>query len=125
MGEEVMVAFKKCNEGKADLAGHQYHLELCHQCFHVESYFQNFHHYNFNVKIKKHDSDEWSESMYFAEVKMIFRRKYYFCCPLEPRENGHCYACRNQGMDDLRHPATGGFEMGSPDTVFPYMYTSD
>lgn len=41
--------------------------------------------------------------------------------------SGHCYACRNQGMDDLRlrHPATGGFEMGSPDTVFPYMYTSD
>uniref|UniRef100_A0A0E0J503 DUF3615 domain-containing protein n=1 Tax=Oryza nivara TaxID=4536 RepID=A0A0E0J503_ORYNI len=125
MSEEVMVAFKKYIEGKADLAGHQYRLELCHQCFNVESYLQNFHHYNFNVKIKKHDSDEWNESMYFAEVKMILRRKYYFCCPLEPRENGHCYACRNQGMDDLRHPATGGFEMGSPDTVFPYMYTSD
>uniref|UniRef100_A0A0E0MHP4 DUF3615 domain-containing protein n=1 Tax=Oryza punctata TaxID=4537 RepID=A0A0E0MHP4_ORYPU len=125
MSEEVMVAFKNYIEGKADFAGHQYHLELCHQCFNVESYFENFHHYNFNVKIKKHDSDEWTESMYFAEVKMIFRRKYYFCCPLEPRENGHCYACRNQGMDELRHPATGGFEMGSPDTVFPYMYTSD
>ena len=39
--------------------------------------------------------------------------------------SGHCYACRNQGMDELRHPATGGFEMGSPDTAFPYMYTSD
>lgn len=22
---------------------------------------------------------------------------------------GRCYACQNQGVDDLRHPATGGF----------------
>lgn len=38
--------------------------------------------------MKKYDSDDWNETIYFAEVKMIFRRKYYFCCPLEPRENG-------------------------------------
>ncbi|EAZ06168.1 hypothetical protein OsI_28403 [Oryza sativa Indica Group] len=125
MGEEVMVAFKNYIEGKPDLSGHEYRLELQHQCFNVENYYENFHHYNFSVKMKKYDSDDWNETIYFAEVKMIFRRKYYFCCPLEPLENGHCYACRNQGMDELRHPATGGFEMGSPDTAFPYMYTSD
>lgn len=34
----------------------------------------------------------------------------------------HCYACKNQGMDDLKHPVIGAYERGSPDMVFPYMY---
>uniref|UniRef100_A0A0E0J4Z8 Uncharacterized protein n=1 Tax=Oryza nivara TaxID=4536 RepID=A0A0E0J4Z8_ORYNI len=39
MGEEVMVAFKNYIEGKPDLAGHEYRLELQHQCFNVENYY--------------------------------------------------------------------------------------
>uniref|UniRef100_A0A0E0MHN6 DUF3615 domain-containing protein n=1 Tax=Oryza punctata TaxID=4537 RepID=A0A0E0MHN6_ORYPU len=46
----------------------EYRLELQQQCFNVENYYENFHHYNFNVKMKKYDSDEWNETIYFAEV---------------------------------------------------------
>jgi hypothetical protein len=100
------------------------------------------------VKTKLPSSDDWESRTYFAELKEMFGEKYYFCCPLESSENGiysylkegfknncncviqssefnffsgQCYACSNQGVDDLRHPATGGFERGLPDTVFPYM----
>ena len=38
---------------------------------------------------------------------------------------GLCYACKNQGIDDLKHPVIGAFDRGSPDTVFPHMYDSD
>uniref|UniRef100_A0A0E0MHN5 DUF3615 domain-containing protein n=1 Tax=Oryza punctata TaxID=4537 RepID=A0A0E0MHN5_ORYPU len=48
--------------------GQEYRLELQQQCFNVENYYENFHHYNFNVKMKKYDSDEWNETIYFAEV---------------------------------------------------------
>ena len=39
--------------------------------------------------------------------------------------SGLCYACKNQGIDDLKHPVIGAFDRGSPDTVFPHMYDSD
>jgi hypothetical protein len=39
---------------------------------------------------------------------------------------GHCYACTNQGVEDLKHPVTGGFETGLPDDTptsdFCYSY---
>ena len=100
-------------------------------------------------------STDWTSVLFFAEVKEILRQKMYFCCPLEPYENGMkilseliliattivlcsfvimffllsytglCYACKNQGIDDLKHPVIGAFDRGSPDTVFPHMYDSD
>ncbi|TVU06090.1 hypothetical protein EJB05_49282, partial [Eragrostis curvula] len=79
------------------------------------SFQKVFHHYNFKIRMKRPTSVDWTVELYFGEVKEIFGRKYYFCCPLEPNESGHCYACKNQGVEDLKHPATGGFDMGSPD----------
>ncbi|KAM3385172.1 hypothetical protein ACQJBY_009240 [Aegilops geniculata] len=93
--------------------------ELCHQCFNVEYHHKVFHHYNFTVKIESPSSSDSRVALFFAEVKEIFGRKYYFCCPLEPNENGQCYACHNQGVD-LRHPATGGYDRGSLDIAFPF-----
>ncbi|TVT98820.1 hypothetical protein EJB05_13339, partial [Eragrostis curvula] len=119
MCEEVMVCFNKYLERSADLAGLEYKLdELCHQCFNVENYNKVFHHYNFRVMMKMPSSVDWILELYFAEVKQIFGRKYYFCCPLEPDEDGDCFACKNQGVEDLKHPATGGFDMGSPDAQY-------
>ncbi|CAL5006268.1 unnamed protein product [Urochloa decumbens] len=122
MHDEVMMCFRKYAERRSKLKILESHLdELCHQCFNVEDYNKVFHHYNFKVKMRKPDSADWTVRLYFAEVKEIFGRKYYFCCPLEPNENGHCYACMNQGVKDLKHPATGGFEMGFTDaTLFGY-----
>ena len=57
--------------------------ELCYQCFCVEDYNKVFHHYNFKVKMRKSDSADWTVTLYFAEVKEIYGRKYCFCCPLE------------------------------------------
>ncbi|XP_047091162.1 uncharacterized protein LOC124703003 isoform X1 [Lolium rigidum] len=122
MSDEVMVAFNEYIETTDKLRELEYCFEkLCHQCFNVECYFKIFHHFNFTVKTKHPSSDDWKSITYFAELKEIFGEKYYFCCPLESSENGRCYACRNQGVYDLMHPATGGFERGLPGTVFPYM----
>ncbi|KAK3120637.1 hypothetical protein QOZ80_9AG0691260 [Eleusine coracana subsp. coracana] len=116
MCEEVMVCFKKYIERSVDLEVLEYKLdELCHQCFNVESYNKVFHHYNFRVMMRKSSSANWTVGLHFAEVKQIFGRKYYFCCPLEEDEDGDCYACKNRGAEVLKHPATGGYDMGSPD----------
>ncbi|KAJ1287603.1 hypothetical protein BS78_02G022600 [Paspalum vaginatum] len=126
MREEVMVAFKKYIEGNNDFKGILYEFdELQHQCFSVENYHKIFHHFNFTVKTKAHESADWVSMLFFAEVKEILRQKIYFCSPLEPDENGHCYACKMQGMDDLRHPIIGVYDRGSPDTTFPLMYGGD
>uniref|UniRef100_A0ACD5X2R0 Uncharacterized protein n=1 Tax=Avena sativa TaxID=4498 RepID=A0ACD5X2R0_AVESA len=122
MSEEVMVAFNEYIGRNDKLRELKYRFKkLCHQCFNVECYFKIFNHYNFTMEVKLPSSDDWESRTYFAEVKEIFGEPYYFCCPLESDENGKCYACCNQGVNDLMHPATGGFERGLPDNVFPYM----
>ncbi|RCV07217.1 hypothetical protein SETIT_1G226700v2 [Setaria italica] len=126
MREEVMVAFNKYIEDKDDFEDIQYEFdELQHQCFSVENYHKIFHHFNFTVKMKVNGSADWTSALFFAEVKEIFRQKIYFCTPLELYENGHCDACKKQGMDDLRHPIIGVYDRGNPDTEFPFMYGCD
>ncbi|KAL6907867.1 hypothetical protein ACP4OV_002037 [Aristida adscensionis] len=127
MNDEVMLCFEKLVERSDDLAGLEYRLEeLCQQCFNVERYNKVYHHYNFTIRMKMANSVDWIKELYFAEVKEIFGRKFYFCCPLDPNENGDCYACMNQGVEDLKHPATGGFEMGLPDaSVSNFWYTDE
>ncbi|TVU17670.1 hypothetical protein EJB05_33720, partial [Eragrostis curvula] len=126
MIEEVMVAFRKYRKRKNDLKDLDYEFdELHHQCFNVESYDKIFHHFNFTVKMKKPSSSDWTSTLYFAEVKEIFSHKIYFCSPLEPYENGLCYACKNQGIDDLKHPIIGAFDRGSPDSKAPFIYDDD
>ncbi|WVZ61731.1 hypothetical protein U9M48_011559 [Paspalum notatum var. saurae] len=121
--EEIAENGKKMDEGggKDDFKGILYEFdELQHQCFSVENYHKTFHHFNFTVKTKAHESDDWASMLFFAEVKEKLRQKIYFCSPLEPDENGHCYACKMQGMDDLRHPTIGVYDRGSPETTFRY-----
>ncbi|KAL6654574.1 hypothetical protein ACP70R_008039 [Stipagrostis hirtigluma subsp. patula] len=109
MSEEVMLSFEKYIERRADLSGLEYHLgELSHQCFNVENYNKVFHHYNFTVRMKKPCSSDWTVELYFAEVKEC-----------------HCYACKSQGVEDLKHPATGGFETGSPDAPVCNLWYTD
>ncbi|KAM3254615.1 hypothetical protein ACQJBY_048226 [Aegilops geniculata] len=121
MIEEAMVAFRRYIESEDDLKGVEYEFdELLHQCFNVEHYLKTCHHFTFTVKIKKHGSADWTSVMYFAEVRGIFMIKHYFCYPLDPDENGQCYACQNQGMHGLRHPSVGIFDCGKEDASFPY-----
>ncbi|XBI79000.1 hypothetical protein VPH35_088582 [Triticum aestivum] len=121
MTEEAMVAFRKYIESEDDLKGVEYEFdELLHQCFNVEHYLKTCHHFTFTVKIKKHGSADWTSVMYFTEVRGIFMIKDYFCYPLDPDENGQCYACQNQGMHELRHPSVGIFDCGKEDASFPY-----
>ncbi|KAL6653551.1 hypothetical protein ACP70R_008475 [Stipagrostis hirtigluma subsp. patula] len=121
MCEEVMVAFRKYVEKHDDLKELEYEFdELHHQCFNVENYHKIFHHFNFTVKMKAPSSTDWTSMLCFAEVKEILTQKIYFCSPLEPHENGHCSACKNQGMDELKHPLIGAFDRGSVDAEFPF-----
>ncbi|KQJ87487.1 hypothetical protein BRADI_4g11478v3, partial [Brachypodium distachyon] len=122
MSEEVMIAFKKYTENCADQTGLDYQFgELLHQCLNVENYYKTFHHFNFTMKMKDPTSSGWRVELYFAEIMQMFGKKHYFCCPLESLEDGHCYGCKNQGVNDLKHPATGGFDQGCPASTFPYM----
>ncbi|XP_044449290.1 uncharacterized protein [Triticum aestivum] len=127
MGEEVMVAFKKYIKWQDQFKDVEYSLdELQHQCFSVESYDHTFHHFNFTVKMKKPDGDDWSSTPYFAQVKEIYGRKYYTCYELSSYDDGHCYACINQGMHALKHPiGEFGYDGGHPDTGSPFIYLSD
>ncbi|CAL4886801.1 unnamed protein product [Urochloa decumbens] len=126
MREEAMVAFKKYIEDRDEFKDIQYEFgELQHQCFSVKNYHEIFHHFNFTVKMKVNVLADWTSELFFAEVKEILRRKIYFCSPLEPHENGQCYACKKQGMDDLRHPIIGVYDRGNPDAVFPFMEEGD
>ncbi|KAL6653552.1 hypothetical protein ACP70R_008476 [Stipagrostis hirtigluma subsp. patula] len=121
MSEEVMVAFRKYVEKHDDMKELEYEFdELHHQCFSVENYHKIFHHFNFTVKMKAPGSTDWTSMLCFAEVKEILTQKIYFCSPLEPHENGHCGACKNQGMDELKHPVIGAFDRGSADAEFPF-----
>ncbi|KAF8693726.1 hypothetical protein HU200_039144 [Digitaria exilis] len=69
--------------------------------------------------MKANGSVDWTTVLFFAEVKEILRQKIYFCSPLELYKHGHCYACKKQGMDDLRHPIIGVYDRANPDTVSP------
>lgn len=75
------------------------------------------------MKIKKVGSDKWASStLYFAQVKEMYGQKFYFCYPLDPNEDGICYACQNQGMNALQHPAVPiGYETGRPDAGCPFV----
>ncbi|KAM3191818.1 hypothetical protein ACQJBY_069199 [Aegilops geniculata] len=123
MEKEVMKAFKKCIIEGEGLRGVEFELdELLHQCFSVETHEKMFHHYNFSVRMKEAGSDKWSSTLYFAQVKEMYGRKFYFCYPLDPNEDGLCYACKNEGMDALRHPAVPiGYETGQPDAGRPFV----
>uniref|UniRef100_A0A8I6YIZ1 DUF3615 domain-containing protein n=1 Tax=Hordeum vulgare subsp. vulgare TaxID=112509 RepID=A0A8I6YIZ1_HORVV len=123
MSEEAMAAFTRYIESKDDLKGLDYEFdELVHQCFNVADYLKIFHHFNFTVKIKKPGSADWTSAMYFAEVKSICMIKVYACYPLEQDQYGECYACKNQGMGELRHPLKGIYDMGSEDIQHPFYY---
>lgn len=94
--------------------------ELQYQC-----YNHSFHHFNFTVKMKKSDGD-WSSTPYFAEVKQIYGRTYYSCYGLSSYDDGHCYACKNQGMHALKHPiCLMGYDSGHADMESPFFYLSD
>uniref|UniRef100_A0A8R7R642 DUF3615 domain-containing protein n=1 Tax=Triticum urartu TaxID=4572 RepID=A0A8R7R642_TRIUA len=124
MEKEVMKAFKKCIIEREGLRGVEFELdELLHQCFSVETYDKTFHHYNFTVRMKKAGSDKWASStLYFAQVKEMYGQKFYFCYPLDPNEDGLCYACQNQGMNALQHPAVPiGYVTGRPDAGCPFV----
>ncbi|KAM0915359.1 hypothetical protein ACQ4PT_010902 [Festuca glaucescens] len=122
MKKEVMEAFKKYMKETGRFRGVEFELDkLLHQCLSVETYEKIFHHYNFTVKMKQAGSDKWSSTLYFAQVKEMYGQKYYFCYPLDPFEDGFCHACKNQGMDALKHPAVPiGYETGQAGTGCPF-----
>ncbi|CAM0949598.1 unnamed protein product [Alopecurus aequalis] len=49
------------------------------------------------------------------------------CCKLlNDDDNGHCFGCKNEGVDDLRHPACESvYAGGHEDREFPFMENSE
>ncbi|KAL6870989.1 hypothetical protein ACP4OV_014837 [Aristida adscensionis] len=125
MSEECFLAFIKYTE-KLHLEGFEHKFgDLRRQCFSVESSEKVFHHYNFTIEVKHESSDVWSSELYFAEVKQLSGLKSYFCCPLEPSDEGHCYGCKSQDVSDLKHPTSGGYEEGHEDICWPFESDTD
>ncbi|TVU49027.1 hypothetical protein EJB05_00318, partial [Eragrostis curvula] len=128
MESEVLQAFETY---KADYQGPKYEfVKLDKQCLIYDTFSNSYHHYNFTMKKKssfylrkrreKRSSKSWDYQQFFAEVKSTEKGKLFFCCPLQPGEkNGHCFGCRNVGID-LSHPRSGGYQVGNEDSGFPF-----
>uniref|UniRef100_A0A0E0MJM4 DUF3615 domain-containing protein n=1 Tax=Oryza punctata TaxID=4537 RepID=A0A0E0MJM4_ORYPU len=80
-----------------------------------------YHHYNFTVEMKKNGEECWIPRIYFAEIKMKYGLKYRFCTHLETTDHGQCYSCKNQGIDNLKHPSRGGYSKGYDGIVCNYL----
>lgn len=94
-------------------------VKLIWQCFIPEKFGKTYHHYNFKAETKNNESGIWIQGTYFAESKRECGVQKYFCCLLEPSDNGQCYGCQND-VADIRHPTTGDYQKGTPDYVWPY-----
>lgn len=80
---------------------------------------------HFNFLVKRLDD---TPSLFFAEVHPDCREEedVYLCCPLEEKDYGHCFGCKDRA-EDLKHPSSGGYLGGHKDVRFPFMVfeTSD
>ncbi|XP_052134164.1 uncharacterized protein LOC127752793 [Oryza glaberrima] len=98
----------------------EYELEdISHQCLIFDDCAKSYHHYNFIMKSKGPDSYLEGSCRFFAEVKVVDGERHYFCCPIQPDDDGHCHGCQNSGID-LKHPSDGGYEEGNADSGFPF-----
>ncbi|RLN34187.1 hypothetical protein C2845_PM03G02400 [Panicum miliaceum] len=62
--------------------------KLDYQCLIYDSFPKSYHHYNFSMKVKMPSEKGWKKRTYFAEVKSTENGKSYFCCPLQPTDDG-------------------------------------
>ncbi|CAN6335064.1 unnamed protein product [Urochloa humidicola] len=122
MENEVLQAFK-IYEASSRYPGPEYEfVQLDQQCLIRNSCSKSYHHYNFTMKKKTSHLGKkvsWDYQLFFAEVKPTTEGKQFICYPLQHDDNGHCFGCRNVGID-LRHPTSGGYEKGEKGSGFPF-----
>uniref|UniRef100_A0A0E0H8S4 DUF3615 domain-containing protein n=1 Tax=Oryza nivara TaxID=4536 RepID=A0A0E0H8S4_ORYNI len=119
--EEAFLAFRNYIAEKDAFEEVDYKFgEILHHCFSVMEYRKVYCHYNFTVEMKNKDEECWTSRLYFAETKLMHGVKYYFCTPLEATDDGCCNACKNQGVNELKHPSEGGYEKGQSSTRCQY-----
>lgn len=114
MIEECLLAFRNyVKNNSLEDTEHRFG-ELVYHCATVHVEDKIYQHFNFIIETKLMNSDIWTPKLYFAEVKELSSgKKYYFCCPLEASDSGDCYQCeRQQLVDGLQHPDSGGYEDG-------------
>lgn len=78
----------------------EYELEdISHQCLIFDDCAKSYHHYNFIMKSKGPDSYLEGSCRFFAEVEVVDGERHYFCCPLQPDDDGiyityiYCLSC--------------------------------
>ncbi|TVU44455.1 hypothetical protein EJB05_03898, partial [Eragrostis curvula] len=71
--------------------------ELLHHCFTVEEYAKVYHHYNFTIKTKANDQNDWTSTLFFL-LKLS-------CCTV----SSPCYSCEKHHATELQHPSGGGY----------------
>ncbi|XP_047050355.1 uncharacterized protein LOC124655522 isoform X3 [Lolium rigidum] len=91
----------------------------------VEGEFDDLFYYHFNFTAKQTCSSVFT---FFAEVTPEDGDDCdVLCCRLlNDDDNGHCFGCENEGVDDLRHPACkSAYVGGHEDRGFPFMENSE
>lgn len=94
----------------------------------MEGEFDNQWYYHFNFAAKQLAGSSYV-STFFAEVTPEDGDDCEVdCCKLlNDDDNGRCFGCKNQGVDDLRHPACepASYAGGHEDRRFPFMENSE
>lgn len=91
----------------------------------VEGEFDNLYYYHFNFAAKQACSSVFT---FFAEVIPGDGDDCdVTCCMLlNDDDNGHCFGCKNEDVDDLRHPASESLYVGGhEDRECPFMENSE
>uniref|UniRef100_A0ACD5Y605 Uncharacterized protein n=1 Tax=Avena sativa TaxID=4498 RepID=A0ACD5Y605_AVESA len=91
----------------------------------VEGEFNNLFYYHFNFTAKQAGSSVFT---FFAEVTPEDGDDCsVICCKLlNDDDNGHCFGCKDEGLDDLRHPAGESVYVGGHvEWPFPFMENSE
>ncbi|KAL6604837.1 hypothetical protein ACP70R_042781 [Stipagrostis hirtigluma subsp. patula] len=61
-----------------------------------------YYHFNFTTKTKRSE-----DNLFFAEVSQMRTADDWVvscCCMIEPKDDGHCFGCRNNGTSKTKHP---------------------
>uniref|UniRef100_A0ACD5YM19 Uncharacterized protein n=2 Tax=Avena sativa TaxID=4498 RepID=A0ACD5YM19_AVESA len=77
-----------------------------------------------NLKERDYEFDELKKQCFHVEDYCKIFHHFNFTVKMKQPGSSDCYACKNQRMDDLKHPMIGAFDRGNPDTVF-FMYGDD
>nr|CAB3469379.1 unnamed protein product [Digitaria exilis] len=107
---------------KLKVDAHEFESLVKHEWIYEDNMW--FYHLNFTTKTKEANNSMSSSNLFFAEVSHMQGEdawKVDCCCIINPKDDGHCYGCRNNGSPDMQHPNdTNAYIGGHLDGYLPF-----